>query len=66
MFRALSTTTIRLFVPLLAGASLRDRAIGSVGALIGIAVVGVFCVLFFPAATPWIVAPVGASAVLLF
>ncbi|HET6525766.1 HPP family protein [Sphingopyxis sp.] len=66
MFRALSTTTILLFVPLLAGASLRDRAIGSVGALIGIAVVGVFCILFFPAATPWIVAPVGASAVLLF
>ena len=66
MFRALSTTTHRLFVPLLAGASLRDRAIGSVGALIGIAVVGVLCVLFFPAATPWIVAPVGASAVLLF
>ncbi len=66
MFRALSKTTTRLFVPLLAGASLRDRAIGSVGALIGIAVVGAVCVLFFPAATPWIVAPIGASAVLLF
>jgi CBS domain-containing membrane protein len=66
LFRALSTTTIRLFVPLLAGASLRDRAIGSVGALIGIAIAGVLCVLFFPSATPWIVAPVGASAVLLF
>ena len=66
VFRALSTTTIRLFVPLLAGASLRDRAIGSVGALAGIGLVGVMCVAFFPAATPWIVAPVGASAVLLF
>jgi hypothetical protein len=66
VFRALSTTTIRLFVPLLAGASLRDRAIGSIGALAGIGLVGVMCVAFFPAATPWIVAPVGASAVLLF
>ena len=66
MFRALSATTIRLFVPLLAGASLRDRMIGSIGALAGIAIVGLVCVAFFPAATPWIVAPVGASAVLLF
>lgn len=56
----------RFFIPLLAGASLRDRAIGSVGALLGIGVTGAICALFFPAATPWIVAPIGASAVLLF
>lgn len=66
MFRALTTSTTRLFVPLLAGASLRDRAIGSLGALIGIAVAGGICFALFPAATPWIVAPIGASAVLLF
>ena len=66
MFRALSTTTLRLFVPLLAGGSLRDRMIGSAGALIGISFVGAICFLFFPAATPWIAAPIGASAVLLF
>lgn len=66
MFQALSTTTYRLFVPLLAGASLRDRAMGSIGALVGIAVAGGVCLFFFPAATPWIVAPIGASAVLLF
>lgn len=66
MFQALSTTTTRIFVPLLAGASLRDRAIGSTGALIGIAAVGAVCLALFPASTPWIVAPIGASAVLLF
>lgn len=66
MFRALTTSTTRLFVPLLAGASLRDRTIGSLGALIGIAVAGGACFVLFPAATPWIVAPIGASAVLLF
>lgn len=60
------STTARLFVPLLAGASLRDRAIGSLGALIGIGLAGGTCLLFFPSATPWIVAPIGASAVLLF
>ncbi len=66
MFQALSTTTTRIFVPLLAGASLRDRAIGSIGALIGICAVGAVCLALFPQATPWIVAPIGASAVLLF
>lgn len=66
MFQALSTTTYRIFVPLLAGASLRDRAIGSIGALIGIGAVGTVCLALFPQAIPWIVAPIGASAVLLF
>lgn len=65
MFRALTAST-RIFVPLLAGASLRDRMIGSVGALFGIGLAGAICIAFFPTATPWIVAPIGASAVLLF
>lgn len=56
----------RLFVPLLAGASLRDRVIASVGAVIGIGFVGLVCVAMFPSSIPWIVAPMGASAVLLF
>lgn len=66
MFQALSATTIRIFVPLLAGASLRDRAIGSIGALIGIGTTAALCFAFFPSAIPWIVAPIGASTVLLF
>lgn len=65
MARAFINST-RLFVPLLAGASLRDRMIGGVGALIGIAIVGAMCFATFPSAIPWIVAPIGASAVLLF
>lgn len=65
MVRAIMNTG-RLFVPLLAGASLRDRVIASIGALIGIGFVGLTCVALFPASMPWIVAPMGASAVLLF
>lgn len=65
MFRAILKTS-RLFVPLLAGASLRDRVIASVGAVLGIGFVGLTCVALFPATMPWIVAPMGASAVLLF
>ncbi len=55
-----------IFVPLLAGASLRDRMIASLGALIGIAVIGLICTAILPASAPWIVAPIAASAVLLF
>jgi CBS domain-containing membrane protein len=65
MFRAILNTH-RLFVPLLAGASLRDRVIASLGAVLGIGFVGLTCVALFPASIPWIVAPMGASAVLLF
>ena len=65
MFRAIMNTT-RIFVPLLAGASLRDRVIASVGAVLGIGFVGLTCVALFPSSIPWIVAPMGASAVLLF
>lgn len=56
----------RIFVPLLAGASLRDRIVASVGALVGISLAGLICAALFPVSMPWIIAPIGASAVLLF
>lgn len=56
----------RLFIPILAGASLRDRMIGSAGALLGIGLAGLICGALFPASMPWLIAPMGASAVLLF
>ena len=59
---------IKLFSPILAGATLRERLIGCVGALIGICITGLVCGLVFgkSAQLPLLVAPVGASAVLLF
>jgi CBS domain-containing membrane protein len=57
---------MKLFTPLLAGASLRDRLIACLGALIGIGFVGMTCAELFPAGLPWLVAPMGATAVLLF
>ncbi|WP_235534551.1 MULTISPECIES: HPP family protein [unclassified Sphingopyxis] len=56
----------RIFIPLLAGASLRDRVVASVGALVGISLAGLICAAMFPVTMPWIIAPIGASAVLLF
>lgn len=58
----------RLFVPILAGASLRDRLIGSLGALIGICLTGLITALVMGRGIefPLIVAPIGASAVLIF
>lgn len=58
----------RLFVPILAGANLRDRLIGSLGALIGICLTGLITALVMGRgiALPLIVAPIGASAVLIF
>ncbi|HEY4252387.1 MAG TPA: HPP family protein [Roseomonas sp.] len=59
---------LRLFVPILAGATLRDRLLACLGALVGIALTGCLSGLLFgqTPAIPFIVAPVGASAVLLF
>lgn len=56
------------FKPILAGATLGDRLIASLGALIGIGLTGLVCGLCFgpDPALPLIVAPMGASAVLLF
>jgi CBS domain-containing membrane protein len=59
---------IRLFSPILAGATLKERLIGCLGALIGICLTGLVCGLVMGQDPhfPLIVAPIGASAVLLF
>jgi CBS domain-containing membrane protein len=53
---------------LLAGASFRDRSIAALGAMLGILVTAALCFMIpLPIATwPLLVAPVGASAVLVF
>ncbi|CAM5775929.1 membrane protein [Labrys miyagiensis] len=58
----------KLFVPILAGATLRDRLFACLGAVVGIGITGLVCTLAFgrDPYLPYIVAPVGASAVLLF
>ena len=58
----------RLFSPILAGATLRERMLACLGALIEIALTGMVCGYFFgqDPHLPLIVAPMGASAVLLF
>ncbi len=58
----------RLFVPILAGATLRERLIACIGATIGIALTGAIAGLVLGSGphVPLLVAPVGASAVLLF
>lgn len=58
----------RLFSPILAGATLKERLIGCFGALIGICLTGLVCGLVMGnnPHLPLIVAPIGASAVLLF
>lgn len=58
---------MRLFRPLLSGASLPDRVAAGLGALFGVMLTGLFAALAagqWPA--PWLVAPIGASAVLVF
>jgi CBS domain-containing membrane protein len=58
----------RVFVPILAGATLRERMIASFGALVGIGLTALLCGRLLEAGSllPMIVAPMGASAVLLF
>lgn len=58
---------VRLFAPRLAGAAGRDRLLTCLGAFAGIALVGLVGALCRGRAAqlPWIVAPMGASAVLL-
>jgi CBS domain-containing membrane protein len=58
----------RIFTPILPGASLRDRALACCGAVAGIGLTGVLCSLAFGKNPhlPLLVAPMGASAVLLF
>ncbi|MBB3395204.1 MULTISPECIES: HPP family protein [unclassified Rhizobium] len=59
---------LRLFSPILAGATLRERMLACLGALIAIALTGMVCGYFVGQGShlPLIVAPMGASAVLLF
>lgn len=58
----------RFFAPILAGATLRERTIGSIGALLGIGLTAFICQWFVGdiANLPMLVAPIGASAVILF
>ncbi len=57
----------KLFRPILPGANPRERAWACVGALVGVALAGLLTGLLFGAdRAPLIVAPMGASAVLLF
>jgi len=62
--------SFRLFRPILSGATLFDRIVASLGALIGIGLTALICGLAFNGASghlvPLLVAPMGASAVLLF
>lgn len=57
-----------LFSPILPGATARDRALACLGTVAGIAVAALVGSLIHGdgEALPWIVAPIGASAVLLF
>jgi CBS-domain-containing membrane protein len=57
-----------IFAPLLAGATLRERLVALLGATIGIALTIIVCTRLSPGAAdlPVIVAPLGASAVLVF
>jgi len=59
---------VHFFSPILAGATLADRLIACMGALAGIACTALICklVLGNSSSFPLIVAPIGASAVLLF
>jgi CBS domain-containing membrane protein len=58
----------RLFAPILAGATLRDRMVSCLGALLGISLTGIISGYIFESDfhLPLIIAPLGASAVLLF
>ncbi|MDQ0392811.1 HPP family protein [Labrys monachus] len=57
-----------LFMPILPGATFRDRLLACFGALLGIGLTGLMCSLMFgrDPHLPFIVAPIGASSVLLF
>lgn len=56
-----------IFAPILAGASLHERMLASLGALIGIALTGAVAGLMLRhGLSPLLVAPMGASAVLVF
>ncbi|MFT3864721.1 MAG: HPP family protein [Solirubrobacterales bacterium] len=57
-----------VFRPILPGATARDRALACLGAVVGVGLAGFIGALFHGdgEALPWLIAPMGASAVLLF
>lgn len=57
-----------VFAPILAGATLKERILACIGALVGILLTSLICGTIYghSANLPLIVAPIGASAVLLF
>jgi CBS domain-containing membrane protein len=68
LIRPSALSRLRLFRPILTGATLRDRVLACVGALVGIGLTGLVCSLATSDVTQllWLVPPMGASAVLLF
>lgn len=66
MIMPASDPPTRLFAPILAGSSLKDRLIACFGAMLGIGLAGMISMQLAPAGIPWLIAPIGASAVLLF
>lgn len=67
MIAAAANARVMLFRPILAGAALRDRLLAGVGATFGIALTGVLAAVLAGQGTlPLLVAPIGASAVLVF
>lgn len=63
-----SSRRFRLFAPILAGATLRDRMVACLGAILGISLTAIISGYIFESDfhLPLIIAPLGASAVLLF
>jgi CBS domain-containing membrane protein len=68
IIQPMGTRRWRLFNPILAGATGRDRAVASLGAGVAIAAVGLLGLALHgdDLASPWIAVPVAASAVLVF
>ena len=60
-----SAGSVKLFSPILAGATISERLIACAGAFAAIALTAATG-LVFPAPSPLVVAPIGASAVLIF
>jgi CBS domain-containing membrane protein len=56
---------VRLFRPILAGATISERLVACAGAFIAIALTAASG-LAFPTSSPLVIAPIGASAVLIF
>lgn len=58
----------RLFIPIMVGATLKDRVVACIGAIAGIGLTGIITQLALghDASVPLLMAPLGASAVLVF